>query len=133
MKGGAWYSDARHLRPASRWPNPTGVGGNGVGFRVARDIVRVKLGTAAVQVQPDDVPAAEPVSVPPVQPSAPAPAPAGDLPREATVPMVPQPRSGEPARTQRRVERPLRDVPPKDAVKPQTSKRRSGARISAVR
>ncbi|MFM9942310.1 MAG: formylglycine-generating enzyme family protein [Hyphomicrobiaceae bacterium] len=39
MKGGAWYSVAAHLRPSARWANPAGTGGNGVGFRVARDVV----------------------------------------------------------------------------------------------
>lgn len=37
MKGGAWYSGPRNLRSAARWANPVDVGGNGVGFRVARD------------------------------------------------------------------------------------------------
>ena len=37
MRGGAWYSGPRNLRAAARWANPVDVGGNGVGFRVARD------------------------------------------------------------------------------------------------
>ena len=39
MRGGAWYSGPRQLRSAARWANPVDVGGNGVGFRVARNVL----------------------------------------------------------------------------------------------
>lgn len=38
MRGGAWYNGPRYVRSASRWSNPASAAGNGVGFRVARDI-----------------------------------------------------------------------------------------------
>lgn len=129
MKGGAWYSDARHLRPAARWPNPTATGGNGVGFRVVREIVRARAGTAAVQVNPDDVPAPAPVTPTPVALPPKTPSLPDERQRDAIVPAVPPPASAEPVRTPpRRVERPVRDTPVKTAAKPQANKRRSGQR-----
>jgi len=38
MRGGAWYNSLAHLRLAARWANPQGHAGNGVGFRVARNV-----------------------------------------------------------------------------------------------
>lgn len=38
MRGGAWYNSARYVRLSARWANPERAGGNGVGFRVARNI-----------------------------------------------------------------------------------------------
>ena len=39
IRGGGWHNSARYLRSASRWSNPAAAGGNGVGFRVLRDIL----------------------------------------------------------------------------------------------
>lgn len=38
MRGGAWYNRPGYLRLAARWANPETAAGNGVGFRVARDL-----------------------------------------------------------------------------------------------
>lgn len=39
MKGGSWYNGPLYLRSAVRWSQPAKHAGNGVGFRIARDIV----------------------------------------------------------------------------------------------
>jgi len=38
MRGGAWYNRPGHLRLSTRWANPQAAAGNGVGFRIARDL-----------------------------------------------------------------------------------------------
>jgi formylglycine-generating enzyme required for sulfatase activity len=38
MRGGAWYNRPGRLRLSTRWANPQAAAGNGVGFRVARDL-----------------------------------------------------------------------------------------------
>lgn len=63
MRGGAWYNRPGHLRLSTRWANPQAAAGNGVGFRIARDLDA-------------DEPAAQPFEM-----AAPRPAP---LPSEAS-------------------------------------------------
>lgn len=74
MKGGAWYSPPIYLRAASRWSNPAAAPGNGVGFRVAREVVRRK--------KPEAV-AAQPIPAEPPTPALAAPAPV-PLPIQST-------------------------------------------------
>ncbi len=38
MRGGAWYNRPGYLRLSTRWANPQAAAGNGVGFRIARDL-----------------------------------------------------------------------------------------------
>jgi formylglycine-generating enzyme required for sulfatase activity len=38
MRGGAWYNGPAFMQLATRWANPQGSAGNGVGFRIARDL-----------------------------------------------------------------------------------------------
>lgn len=39
IRGGGWYNGAAYLRLSARWANPARAAGNGVGFRLARDLV----------------------------------------------------------------------------------------------
>ena len=38
MRGGAWYNRPGYLRLSTRWANPQAAAGNGVAFRIARDL-----------------------------------------------------------------------------------------------
>ena len=39
IRGGGWYNSPAYLRLSARWANPARAAGNGVGFRIARDVV----------------------------------------------------------------------------------------------
>lgn len=38
IKGGSWYNSPRYLRSASRWAHAAAASGNGVGFRIVREL-----------------------------------------------------------------------------------------------
>lgn len=68
MRGGAWYNSERHVRSAARWANPASVGGNGIGFRVVREI---EAAAAVAPIAPPPVPEQKPAAVlqaPAIQP-----------------------------------------------------------------
>lgn len=52
LKGGSWYNPVAFLRPAARWSMSMYTAGNGVGFRVVRDLGADPLPTA--QPDPED-------------------------------------------------------------------------------
>ncbi len=60
MRGGAWYNRPDYLRLSTRWANPQAAAGNGVGFRVARD-----LDADEPAAQPFEIVVPKPAALPP--------------------------------------------------------------------